>query len=103
VSVDLALLRMEMLIAIPCRLLTAAGWRMCVVLKEPLNGSVHVTYTATFKRASALPLRLDHTLWYPVAPAETGGGREPLPSVNNTAQWVSLRRVHVLGKAGSVR
>jgi hypothetical protein len=58
------------------RLLTAAAWRMCVVLKEPLN----VTYTATFKCAPALPLRLDHTLRYPVAPAGTGGGREPLPN-----------------------
>jgi hypothetical protein len=64
--------------------------RICIVL-EVSDSFVTVTYTATFRGSTTLPFK-DKSLWYPVAPAEKEGNLEPLPAVNEKAQWVSLRR-----------
>ena len=66
--------------------------RICIVI-DISDGVVTVTYTATFKASTKLPFE-NKEFWYPVRPAEKEGDLEPLPAVNDKAQWVSLRRGH---------
>ncbi|GBE85424.1 hypothetical protein BKA93DRAFT_828887 [Sparassis latifolia] len=66
--------------------------RLCVVLVAG-SSSVVVTYLATFNQSKTLPASFtDKSYWYPVSPATKEGTLDPLPSLNGTAQWVSLRK-----------
>jgi hypothetical protein len=68
--------------------------RICIVLAVH-EGSVDVTYTATFATSTQLPtLFTDKSYWYPINPATKEGSLDPLPSAINPEieQWVSLRR-----------
>ena len=74
--------------------------RYAVVISKPRDTEeILVVYLATFGRRTSFPTAVDPNFWVPVHPARREGGmHNPIASINEVAQWVSIRRKIPIGE-----